>query len=384
MTLYDQSIQLLIDSQTASGAIIASAEFPSYRFSWFRDSSYIAYAQCRVGRFQQARDYFIWAAQTVRRFAWKADRAIANITAGKRLGPDDYLHTRYTADGLEDENQWWDFQLDGYGTWLWALGEYVELAQDGAILDEIADEVRVVYRYLSHLWQQPNYDCWEELSQYLHNYSLAAIHAGLQATAQLLPDLAQDAAGVTTAIRELMLTEGVCDGRFSKSFALKQPPQSILQTPQTVYHDATTDEQMRQGAEASLIGLATPYAVFSADNPHLQATLDQLEAMLHRPNGGVYRYLGDTYYGGGEWVLLAAWLGWHYAKIGRIEEAKKLKSWVEAQADENGYLPEQVSDHLLAPDRIAEWRDRWGSVAKPLTWSHAMYLILCEELKRYE
>ena len=109
-----------------------------------------------------------------------------------------------------------------------------------------------------------------------------------------------------------------------------------------------------------------------------------MEADLHRPGGGVYRYLYDTYYGGGEWVLLGAWLGWHYAQNGQIEQAKELKHWVEAQADENGDLPEQVSDHLLAPDRFPEWHERWGLIAKPLAWSHAMYLILCEELRAHE
>jgi hypothetical protein len=27
----------------------------------------------------------------------------------------------------------------------------------------------------------------------------------------------------------------------------------------------------------------------------------------------VRRYLGDSYYGGGNWILLTAWLGWYRA-----------------------------------------------------------------------
>ena len=220
MDLYQRSIQILLASQAESGAFIASTAFPSYQYSWFRDSSFIAYALCRVGRSENARRYFLWAAQTIRRYGWKADRAISRIQNGERLGSEDYLHTRYTAVGEEVAGLWWDFQLDGYGTLLWALAEYVKLTGETAVITEVAAEVRVVHRYLSHLWQLPNYDCWEEWSQYLHSYTLAAIHAGLCGAAALLPDLEPEVAQTTRAIRELMLTVGVEKGTFAKSFTL--------------------------------------------------------------------------------------------------------------------------------------------------------------------
>ncbi len=39
-------------------------------------------------------------------------------------------------------------------------------------------------------------------------------------------------------------------------------------------------------------------------------------------------------------------------------------------------MPEQATDHLLAPDRYTEWLERWGPIATPLLWSHAMFLTL--------
>jgi hypothetical protein len=29
---------------------------------------------------------------------------------------------------------------------------------------------------------------------------------------------------------------------------------------------------------------------------------------------------------------------------------------------------------------LAYWRDRWGRIATPLLWSHAMHIVLCAEL----
>jgi hypothetical protein len=51
-----------------------------------------------------------------RRIAELVDRA----GRGDRCGPE-LLPTAYTLDGPDDHDPWWNFQLDGYGTWLWAL-----------------------------------------------------------------------------------------------------------------------------------------------------------------------------------------------------------------------------------------------------------------------
>lgn len=382
MDLYQSSIKVLLESQATSGAIIASPAFPSYRYSWFRDGSFIAHALDRVGWSKNARKYFLWSAATIQRYAWKVDRAVERSQKGGLFGHDDYLHARYTVDGQEVAGQWWDFQLDGYGTWLWALAEHVKCTGNIALTGEVAKSVRLVNRYLSYLWRLPNYDCWEERAQYLHSYTLAAIFAGLRGSADLLPELAPQVKATTAEIKHIMLAKGAYDGRLSKSFSLLSKPQSVLQAPQTVYHDPEEMDTLRQSSEASLIGIVTPYNLFSAEEPLMVTTIRQLETELYRPGGGVYRYCGDTYYGGGEWVLLSAWLGWFYAENGQIERAQEIKCWVEAQADEKRHLPEQVSDHLLAPVRYAEWIERWGPVAKPLAWSHAMYLILCDSIER--
>ena len=95
--------------------------------------------------------------------------------------------------------------------------------------------------------------------------------------------------------------------------------------------------------------------------------------------GGVYRYLGDTFYGGGEWIILTAWLGWYESLTGRPDAALSRLDWIAAQATVDGLLPEQVSSATQDPAFVAEWTNRWGPVATPLLWSHAMYLTLAVE-----
>jgi GH15 family glucan-1,4-alpha-glucosidase len=95
---------------------------------------------------------------------------------------------------------------------------------------------------------------------------------------------------------------------------------------------------------------------------------------------GVHRRLGDEFYGGGLWLLLAGLLGWHYSRSGRVDDARAELEWIAAQASEEGDLPEQVDRHLLRPEKRDEWVERWGPPACPLLWSHALFLTLALEL----
>jgi GH15 family glucan-1,4-alpha-glucosidase len=54
--------------------------------------------------------------------------------------------------------------------------------------------------------------------------------------------------------------------------------------------------------------------------------------------------------------------------------------WAAGTEGPSGSLPEQVPNHLLAPELRDQWIERWGPVANPLVWSHAMFLKLAIEL----
>src|SRR5258708_20127015 len=56
--------------------------------------------------------------------------------------------------------------------------------------------------------------------------------------------------------------------------------------------------------DGSLAWLAVPFGVVAADDPLMQATAEGIRRELTGPEGGVYRFRGDTYFGGGEWLLL--------------------------------------------------------------------------------
>jgi len=96
--------------------------------------------------------------------------------------------------------------------------------------------------------------------------------------------------------------------------------------------------------------------------------LDRIEHEL-----GYHRHADDEYYGGGAWLILAAFTGWARVVTGR--DATPQLEWIEAHATAGGELPEQVPP-LLLPERYEPWVGKWGPPPSPLLWSHAMYLTL--------
>lgn len=345
--LVERSLRVLHDGQASSGAFVASPAFPVYDFGWLRDGSFCAFALDSAGRGAAAHAFHAWAVSTLERHRGMAENAIARLSAGSPLPPEDMLPTRFTLGGElehpDGDEPWPNFQVDGYGIWLWALEAHL----DGDLPPDWRPAVELGARYLATTWRLPCWSCWEELHSGEHASTVGAAAAGLAAGARLLDD-AELAAEADAARRHLRMRFAV-DGRLGR-----EPGES--------------------GVDASMIWLATPFGVLDGGDPVTTATIDAIKRELIGPGGGVYRYLGDTYFGGGEWLLLASSLAWHELASGG-SDASELRAWVRAQASPNGDLPEQVTGHAQDPTMVAPWVDRWGPVANPLLWSHAMFLI---------
>lgn len=352
---HERSIEIILAGQAPSGAYVASPNFSQYGACWLRDGTWIAYAMDCVGHHDSARRFYEWADRTLRSRQDQVEKLLAKLERGETPVDADYLPTRFTLDGGLVPGHWGDFQLDGYGTWLWGLVEHVRMTGNRALFDQVRPTVQLLITYLEALYTSPNYDCWEELPDKIHPATLAAIYGGLEAIAQFAPEFNTHA--LAERVKAFAMERGIVDGHFMKYFG-------------------------NPAVDASLLWSAVPYGMVSITDPVYERTLAKIERDLHRPEGGVYRFRADVFFGGGEWLLLTAWLGWVYAERGDPDRAKPLLRWIEAQAAPDGSFPEQVSGHTLAPDHYQGWVDKWGPIAVPLLWSHAMYLILESRINR--
>lgn len=356
-SLQERSIQIILRYQSPNGAYVACPNFEQYRYCWLRDGSFVAYAMDLSGRPDSARRFFGWVHHVLEMQAPRVRELLETASAGAMPRPAAMLPARYRLDGSPEESGAWpNFQLDGYGVWLWALAEHVRRTGEVSLLNHFAGSIGMVTDYLIRFWSLPNYDCWEESGDRIHTATLACIYGGLKAVNAYRRDPEIDNA--LTAIRQFILDGCVGNGRLVK------------------FRGST-------GIDASLLWACAPFAVLPWDSPLMQNTVREIEKQL-LCEGGVRRYPEDTYYGGGEWLLLSSWLGWYYCKAGDPEAAAGMLRWVEAQADADGEMVEQVSRHVNQPSFVQPWVERWGPVAKPLLWSHAMHLVLLAEISQRE
>ncbi|MCD6457469.1 MAG: hypothetical protein J7K82_01340 [Thermoproteales archaeon] len=356
LSLLEKSIEVILKNQSRYGSYIASPRFRQYRYCWIRDGSFIAYAMDISDNHQSSLRFHKWVFKVLKRYSWKLNKLFEKYFKNELRAPNDYLHTRYTLQGSESKSSWPNKQFDGYGIWLWSLSEHIKSSGNEYLIDYYFNELKLVIKYLTIVWKEPCYDCWEENPDKIHTSTLASIAGGLKSISRYVRDDILQYRKAIDEIVSFITRKNTIDKRFAK------------------YYDPKIGRA--SGIDASLLWLVYPFKLFSEDSLMFKNTVKSIEEKLLENSGGVHRYPEDTYYGGGEWIILAAWLAWHYANIGKRDKAYKLLEWIESTADDNGYLPEQVTDNMLAPQFYTYWFKKWGPIAKPLIWSHAMYIIL--------
>ena len=342
--------------QDEGGAYPASPTFSAYRgYAWLRDGSFTAEGISRYGDVASADKFHDWVCRVLASRRGQVDDLLALKATGAEVPLDRMLPTRFTFAGKDGSDPWWDFQTDGYGMWLWSVVTHSQ--RHGRDAGRWLPGIEVAVDFTTAFWDLPCYDWWEEHVEHRHTSTLGAIHGGLLAVADagvLDADRALAARATAAQARALVLGEGVVDGHLSKWLG-------------------------SDAVDGSLPACIVPFGVVAVDDPIAVATLATVGTALD-VDGGVHRFRADVFYGGGQWLLLSALLGWNKASAGDLDGAWRHLRWIAEHATAEGDLPEQVPDDLRHPESRQEWLDRWGPVATPLLWSHGMYLILADEL----
>ncbi|WP_243108168.1 glycoside hydrolase family 15 protein [Clostridium sp. JN-9] len=345
----------MTENQHKSGSYAASPNFSVYNYCWLRDGSFTAYSMDLWKRFDSSESFFEWTSNVISNQSSKLKKIIQMKKKGEILINDDYLPTRFKLDGSECGDEWPSFQLDGYGTWLWALSQHIKITKNTALLNKYNKSIKIAIDYLTDFWMDPSFDCWQENGERIHTLTLAAIYGGLKSINEFLSD--ENVENTKFAIKQYVIKNCIVNGRLKKCVDM-------------------------DSIDSSLIWAAVPYELFDINSSEFLKTIEEIEnSLVH--NCGVHRYPEDTYYGGGEWIILSASLGLYYCKAKKIEKAESMLNWIESKANENGELPEQSLENVNNENYINVWESLWGKVASPVLWSHAMYLILLHNIENY-
>jgi GH15 family glucan-1,4-alpha-glucosidase len=338
------SVAGIMASQSPYGSFVASPDFGQYQFCWLRDGSFIAHALDGAGEHAAAARFHRWTGR-----ALHAQRPAMEAAVVRGADSDlPFPPARFTLDGAAVDDGWPNFQIDGYGVWLWSLREHVRRGGDPALITELAEELQLTWRYIGATALDPCFDVWEEYGGDVHTSTLGCVQAGLLAAADLLgePRATQRAAEVGMTLAE----SAARLGRYPKSSG-------------------------SAAVDASTLWLCSPLGLVAATDPVMTATIAAVEDELVL-DGGIRRYPADSYYGGGAWPVLTASLGLCQLARGDTAAAGRSLAWIEAHVDAAGRLAEQFGGEHRDPQMYQEWVDRWGHPARDLLWSHAQYVVL--------
>jgi GH15 family glucan-1,4-alpha-glucosidase len=346
------SVERLLGYQHENGAFVASPDFAEYDYCWLRDTSFVAYALDLAGEYEAAARFHAWVGRTLDGIGDVIDEAVARHRDGLPLDADAMPPARFSLDGRVVIDDWPNFQVDGYGTWLWALGQHVQRTEQTGVPERLSGAVERVADYVAAFAVSPCFDVWEEHGSAVHTSTLGCVYGGLAAAAALLgrDDLARRAAEVQALVCERAERDG--------------------------YHVKSTESSE---VDSSTLWISTPFGLVEPRDRHFEQTVLRIHDHLTL-DGGVRRYPSDTYFGGGAWPVLTASLGWHYTVVGDVEAARRCRDWVTGHFEAGGQLAEQFGGESHDPEHFRKWVERWGQPARDLLWSHAMYVVLCDAL----
>lgn len=343
-----RSVDAILRNQHEDGAIIASPDFAQYHFCWLRDGSFSAYALDQAGEHAASARYHSWVNDAVEGISEIIDSVITTHLRGETRNPSLMPPARFALDGSTVTDDWPNFQIDGYGTWLWSLGQHLNLTGRKSVPSDLFDSVNRVARYLATFATSPCYDVWEENGDAQHTSTLACVYGGLMAAGRLLSE--------------------------DKYFARADEVQAqVFESASEVgfYVKSSTNGDV----DASSLWLSVPFGVVEPADQYLDKTVALIEDRLSL-EGGIRRYPTDVYFGSGAWPVLTGSLGWHYLALGDVEGAERCRAWIAAQFDGEGLLGEQFGGERRDHEHYELWVEQWGPPAKDLTWSHAMYVVL--------
>lgn len=373
--IYQRSLitfKLLSDEEY--GGILAAPEVDEhylkcggYGYCWGRDAAYITVAMERAGYQDLARKFYHWAKLA--------------------QSPDGSWHQRHFING--NYAPAWGFQVDETGSILWGIWQHYNITGDMDFAKEFFSCVEKGAQFLIGFLDQetnlpkPSYDLWEErLGE--HTYSSAAVYGGLVGAAQLAELIGRpEEAGRWRAYADT-IKNGVENlfspelGRFFRGIK-KQIPQVEYQERQARGEKVGFTQNSKgyftyylgqdETVDVSLLGVSVPFSLLEPRDERMKRTAEVIEERLTSPIGGIKRYENDHYMDGNPWLLTTMWLGLYYCRLGQGQKAKELLMWAVGKGTELFLLPEQADKHTGEPAWVI-----------PLTWSHAMLVLLVWEL----
>lgn len=264
----------------------------------------------------------------------------------------------------------WGYQIDETASVIYGVYNHYEHTKNIKFLKDTLKMCENGTKYLKQYVQSiidekeeeyRSYDLWEE-NEGIHTYSLVAIFSSFKIMIKIYEKLKPEFEGNRLKIekieKELTILRKYLIG--IKQYILKN-----LYDEKRKSFIRNKDGKM----DISLLGLVTPFKLFSPKEKEILNTIERIELTLRTYTGGYLRYEGDSYAGGNPWVIANLWMADYYLSAGNKKKARECFEFVVKSATEHGFLAEQVDNNTIS----AKWVIGLG-------WSHAMFIDILNKL----
>ena len=358
-TAVQKSLFIIKAHTDSGGAVLASGDSTIFNYGrdyycycWPRDAAYALWPLIRLGIYDEARQFFAFARDTMHKDGYLLHKYQPDKSIGSTWHP--LQHNRHAELAIQE---------DETASVLRLMAEYYEFTKDAEFLDTFYDSfIQPCTDFLaSYIDQQTalphaSYDLWEQ-KFITSTYTVCTVISALLASATLakVRGNTEDARTWEETAFSIQAHLGAFyhpDGYLRKGFTLLDSGD--------LQFDDTLD----------ISNLYGPYMFtkLGADNPMIANTAAVVEQRLYNssPIGGVIRYEHDGYflskqqYKGNPWIVCTAWLAQYHMFAGNNDKAHELLGWILDRQESTGSLSEQYDAETAEPVSV-----------QPLVWSHA-------------
>lgn len=359
--IYNRSILLFnILYNEENGGISAAMEVDEYKtkcgrygFCWTRDAVFICKAFDTLGMRDEVEKFY-------------------NVFCKKAQNKNGMWEQRYYLDGRLAPC--WGYQIDETASVISGIWDHYQKTKNKEFL---ADAFKMCEKATTFLLKyvydiidgknemHPSYDIWEEFEG-VTLYSISAIFAAFNAMLKI------DEVVKGSFENNRLKIEAINKRDKELSALVIQIKEYCLKT----FYDTDKKTFVRNAVDRkmdmSILGAIVPFEMFTPKEKNILNTIEKIDMTLRTYTGGYIRYESDTYNGGkSPWVLTNLWMALYYIELGDYEKAKENFDFVTKTATEYGFLGEQVNNETMKPNWVIG-----------LAWSHAMYILVLEKLKK--
>ena len=360
--LYNRTILLFpLVTNSDVGGISAGIEVDEYKtkcgrysYCWPRDAAFITQAFDIVGMEKESEKFY-------------------TSFCKKTQSKNGMWEQRFYTDGHLAPS--WGYQIDETASVVYGVYDHFKHTKSREFLKDCLKmcENAVIFleKYVADILDkkfvfQKSYDLWEEYEG-ISLYSIATIFGAYTAAIEMF----------TIAKSFFEEKNRLKIEALNKQIKLLESQRVMLKQYALVHF---FDEEKRtyvrnkddRKLDISMLGTVVPFKMFTAKEKNVLNTVEKINMTLRTFTGGYVRYEEDTYMGGyNPWPIATCWMALYNLEAGNEKEALENFKFVLNSVSENGYLGEQVNNDIMKPCWIIG-----------LTWSHAMFLIVLEELMK--